>query len=106
MTKRYLVVYAKVPNSNFAGMSPDVLGCVSTGDTLEEMRSMMKEALESHLEAMAGDGEPAPEPHTTSVDFKDEDFEDVEYFVVEHLYITIPASVTNASPLHRAVTAA
>ncbi len=93
MTKRYLVVYAKCQGSNFAGHAPDVLGCVSVGDTLEEMRAMMKEALEFHLEGTAEDGDPIPEPHTTQVDFKDEDFEGVEYFVVEHVTVQAPDTI-------------
>jgi predicted RNase H-like HicB family nuclease len=91
MTRKYLVVYAKSPGSNFAGHAPDVLGCVSAGDTLEEMRRMMREALEFHFETMAEHGEQIPEPSVTSVQFKDEDFEDVEYFVVEHLVVKVPA---------------
>ena len=92
MTKKYLVVYAKVPGSNFAGYAPDVPGCVSAGDTLDEMRAMMREALEGHFEVMLGHGESIPEPAATTVEFKDEDFEDVEYFVVEHLQVKVPVS--------------
>ncbi|MBB6146657.1 putative RNase H-like HicB family nuclease [Silvibacterium bohemicum] len=90
MTKTFLVVYAKVPGKNFAGQAPDVPGCVSAGDTLEEMRVMMREGLESHFQVMTEYGERLPEPATTSVDFKDDDFEDVEYFVVEHLQVEMP----------------
>lgn len=90
MKKTYLVVYAKAQGSNFAGHAPDVLGCVSAGDTLEEMRAMMREALEFHFEGMMEHGETLPEPATTNVEFKDEDFEGVEYFVVEHLEVRIP----------------
>ena len=91
MRKTYLVVYAKVPGSNFAGHAPDVPGCVSAGDTLEEMRTMMREGLEAHLQLMSEYGETLPEPKATSIEFKDEDFEGVEYFVVEHLQIEFPS---------------
>jgi predicted RNase H-like HicB family nuclease len=90
MTKRYLVVYAKCKGSNFSGHAPDVPGCVSAGDTLEEMASMMREALEFHLSGMLEDGEAIPEPTTTDVELKDEDFEDVEYFVVQKLEVRVP----------------
>jgi predicted RNase H-like HicB family nuclease len=90
MTKRYLVVYAKCKSSNFSGHAPDVPGCVSAGDTLEEMQAMMREALEFHLSGMLEDGETIPEPTTTDVEMKDEDFEDVEYFVVQKLEVKIP----------------
>ena len=37
-------------------------GCVATGRTLDETKTKMREALESHLEVMAEYGGPAPEP--------------------------------------------
>ena len=91
MTKRYLVVSAKCKGSNFSGHAPDVPGCVSTGDTLEEMEAMMREALEFHLAGMLEDGERVPEPTTTDVELKDEDFEDVDYFVVQKLEVKVPS---------------
>ena len=58
---KYTVVIGKAPN-NYAAYSPDVLGCISVGDTPEEMREMIREALEFHLEGMLLDGHPIPEP--------------------------------------------
>ena len=92
MTNRYLVVYAKMKN-NFSGFAPDVPGCISSGHTLEEMRAMMNEGLTFHLEGTADDGDPIPVPHTMSVDFTEEDFEGVEYFVVEQLDVPVPAVI-------------
>ena len=101
VNRRYLVVYGKVPGSNFAGSAPDVPGCVSAGDTLEEMRSMMLEALTSHFEFMAEDGEAAPEPSATSVDFPPEYFEDVEYFVVETMNVPVPVEIDSNKRIER-----
>jgi predicted RNase H-like HicB family nuclease len=92
MIKNYLVVFGKCAGSNFSGHAPDVPGCVSVGDTLEEMRSMMREALEFHLQGLAAEGEPLPEPKTQNVEFKPEDFEDVEYFVIQKLAVDVPAT--------------
>jgi predicted RNase H-like HicB family nuclease len=94
MTNRYLVVYAKTA-TNFSGMAPDVDGCVSSGQTLEEMRAMLKEGLTFHLQGTAADGDPIPVPHTTQINFADDDFEGVEYFVVEHLDIPVPAVINS-----------
>ena len=55
----YLVVIQKA-GSNYCARSPDVLGCISTGDTVEQTRRAMKEALEGHLELMAEDGDELP----------------------------------------------
>jgi len=100
MTNRYLVVYAKTKN-NFSGFAPDVLGCVSSGETLEEMRAMMKEGLTLHLEGTADDGDPIPVPHARSVDFTDEDFEGVEYFIVENVEVAVPAFINPVQRIPR-----
>ena len=102
MTKRYLVVYAKCKGSNFSGHAPDVPGCVSAGDTLEEMEAMMREALEFHLSGMLEDGEMIPEPTTTDVELKDEDFEDVEYFVVQKLEVKVPTQTQTSESVQAA----
>ena len=58
---KYIVIIGKAPN-NYAAFSPDVLGCISVGKTPEEMREMIREALEFHLECLLLDGYPIPEP--------------------------------------------
>jgi len=102
MTKRYLVVYAKCIGSNFSGHAPDVPGCVSVGETLEEMNSMMREALEFHLEGMLEDGEAIPESTTMKVELKPEDFEGVEYFVVQKLEVAVPARTQTSGSVRAA----
>lgn len=49
---------------NYGAYVPDLPGCVTTGDTLDEVRAMMREAIEFHLDGMREDGEPTPEPST------------------------------------------
>jgi predicted RNase H-like HicB family nuclease len=102
MTKRYLVVYAKCKGSNFSGHAPDVPGCVSVGDTLDEMNTMMREALEFHLEGILEDGNSIPEPMTMSVDLKAEDFEDVDYFIVRQLEVKVPSHRQNSGSVRAA----
>jgi len=104
MTKNYLVVFSKCKGSNFSGHAPDVLGCVSVGDTLVEMTAMMREALEFHLETMSEHGEAIPEAVTTSVELKAEDFEDVEYYVIQRIEVNVPTheAVHETSESHQA----
>lgn len=90
MARMFLVVYAKSAGNNFAGQVPDAPGCFSAGRTLKQMRAMMREGLEGHLQVMSEFGMALPEPTTTNVEFKDEDFEGIEYFVVEHLKVEMP----------------
>ena len=61
-----LVVIGKTPN-NYCADAPDVLGCVSTGRTLEEMKANIREALEGHFELMLETGETLPEPTARAV---------------------------------------
>ena len=56
---KYTIVFEKAPN-NYAAFSPDIPGCVSTADTPEEMRLMIREAIEFHFECLQQDGEPVP----------------------------------------------
>jgi predicted RNase H-like HicB family nuclease len=90
MKRRYLAVFFKGPG-NYSGYLPDVPGCVSVGDTLPEMRTMMLEALEFHIEGIVEDGDPIPESVTTAVDFAQDDPEhDVDHCVVEWIEVEIP----------------
>lgn len=60
--QRYLVLIEGGPPSNYSAWSPDVPGCVATGATLEEVEREMRAAIALHLEGLADDGEPLPEP--------------------------------------------
>ena len=41
---------------------PDLPGCVAAGETLDEVKSLIREAMAMHTEAMREEGEPVPEP--------------------------------------------
>ena len=92
MTREYLVVYERGA-SNWSAFSPDVPGCGSLGDELEDTRSSMREALEVYLAESAKAGEPIPEATATKVDFNEFDpgHETKQYFV-EWLSVTLPHS--------------
>jgi predicted RNase H-like HicB family nuclease len=59
--KRYAIVIEKA-ESNYAGYVPDLPGCVATGATPAETESLLREAIELHLEGMREDGVEVPEP--------------------------------------------
>jgi predicted RNase H-like HicB family nuclease len=59
--EKYLILVEGGPPANYSAWSPDVLGCVATGDTLEEVEREMREALALHLEGMAQDGLQLPQ---------------------------------------------
>ncbi len=62
---RYLVVVEKGPTS-YGAYVPDLPGCIAVGDTKEEVVTLIREAIEFHLEGMAQDGQPIPQPTSTS----------------------------------------
>ncbi len=41
---------------------PDLPGCHTQGETLEEALAMAKEAIEGYLETLEGEGTPLPKP--------------------------------------------
>jgi predicted RNase H-like HicB family nuclease len=58
---RYAIVIEKA-ESNYSAYVPDLPGCVATGATVEETESLLREAIDLHLEGMREDGLPIPEP--------------------------------------------
>ena len=66
MKLKYAVVFERSRN-NYGAYVPDLPGCVSVGDTWEEMQDMIKEAITFHIEDMLECGEPLPQP-TMSVE--------------------------------------
>lgn len=47
---------------NYSAYFPDLPGSIATGETLDEVKQRMREALELHLRGMREDGLPIPEP--------------------------------------------
>ena len=61
MNMRYTIMIERGPQ-NFSAYAPDFPGCVAAADTEEETVSLMKEALEMHIEDMRQRGESIPQP--------------------------------------------
>ena len=59
--KRYAIVVEDA-GTNLAAYVPDLPGCVATGATVAEVEDAIREAIRMHLEGMAEDGLPIPEP--------------------------------------------
>ncbi len=62
MARNYIALIRKEADSDFGVEFPDLPGCVTAGVTLDEAAAMAREALALHLEGMAEEGEPLPEP--------------------------------------------
>ena len=66
---RYAIVIEKA-ESNYSAYVPDLPGCTTTGNTVEETVRNIREAIMGHLEAMAETSEPIPDP-SVLVDYVD-----------------------------------
>lgn len=62
---RYLVIVEKGPTS-YGAHVPDLPGCIAAGETKEEVLSLIREAIEFHIEGLKLDGQPIPPPSSTS----------------------------------------
>ena len=62
---QYLVVIERGPTS-FGAYVPDLPGCVAVGESLPEVETLIREAIEFHVEGLRGEGQPVPEPSSTS----------------------------------------
>lgn len=66
---RYAVVIEK-GEKNYSAYVPDVPGCVSAGNTVDETLQNIREALLFHFDGMREDGDAIPNPETL-VDYVD-----------------------------------
>jgi predicted RNase H-like HicB family nuclease len=73
---RYPVVVHKDPDSDYGVTVPDVPGCFSAGETMDEALTQVVEAIEGHLEGLLMDVQPIPPPksiefHRNNPDYRD-----------------------------------
>lgn len=61
---RFVAFVHKDPDSAYGISFPDVPGCISAGDTLEEVSVMGIEALAGHIRWLEADGDPVPTPRS------------------------------------------
>lgn len=57
----YVVIYEK-GDSSYGAYVPDLPGCITVGETLEETQTLIQEAIEFHIEGLQEDGDPVPTP--------------------------------------------
>jgi predicted RNase H-like HicB family nuclease len=62
---KYLVIIEET-GIGYSAFSPDLLGCVATGSSKEEVENNMKDAVAFHLEEMDQEGQEIPKPHSFS----------------------------------------
>jgi predicted RNase H-like HicB family nuclease len=65
-----ILIIVERTETGYAAYSPDVPGCIATGESKAEVERAMQEALEFHLEGLREDGitVPPPESYATMVE--------------------------------------
>ena len=58
---KYAVIYEPT-TTGYSAFAPDLPGCIATGQTLQQTRERMHEAIHWHLKSMREDGEAIPVP--------------------------------------------
>jgi predicted RNase H-like HicB family nuclease len=60
----YLVVVEKGPKS-FGAYVPDLPGCIVAGESREEVLTLIREAIDFHIEGLKENGQPIPPPSSS-----------------------------------------
>ncbi len=60
----YAVIIEAATDGSFSAYVPDLPGCVACGDSQDEVKSLIREAIGMHLESLRQHGETIPTPTT------------------------------------------
>jgi len=60
----YIAVIERAADGTFSAYVPDLPGCVTSGDSLDEARRLIEEAVGLHLESLRAHGDFVPPPAT------------------------------------------
>ena len=64
---KYAVIIEK-GDDGYGAYVPDLPGCIAAGETREEVRKLIREAIEFHIEGLKEDGISVPAP-ASSIEF-------------------------------------
>ena len=70
--RRYTVLFEPAEEGGYVATCPALPGLVTEGDTLDEAREMVRDAIRGYLESLRKDGLPAPEDIPLSEPVKEE----------------------------------
>ena len=62
----YVVVIEKADDGSYSAYVPDLPGCVSCGETLDEVRKLIEQAVNLHIDSLRSHGELVPPPTATT----------------------------------------
>lgn len=107
------IVIHKDADSDYGVTVPDLPGCFSAGETLDETLTMAKEAIELHIEGLIAEGLSVPSPTSIEKHKSNRDFSGGTWALVsiddsklrtnaKRLSITVPERVLDAMDQHAA----
>jgi predicted RNase H-like HicB family nuclease len=65
MSRKYVVVIERA-DGNYSAYVPDLPGCVSVGDNVDECEAAIHEAIQGHIQVMRDEGLTVPEPSSVA----------------------------------------
>ena len=80
---RYPIVIHKDKGTSYGVIVPDLPGCFSAGDTLDETFAMAREAIQCHIEGLLMDGDAIPELQPIQHHLSDPDLADGVWALVD-----------------------
>jgi len=64
---KYVYVIEQATDGSYSAFVPDLPGCTTSGDTADEVRQNIKDAVATYIESLREHNEPVPPP-TSAVD--------------------------------------
>ncbi len=80
---RYPIVIHKDPDSDYGVTIPDLPGCFSAGESIEEALDMARDAILCHVEGLLLDDEPVPLPSSVETYQNHPEFRDGIFMLIE-----------------------
>jgi antitoxin HicB len=63
---RYVYVIERAADGSYSAYVPDLPGCTTCGDTVEEVKQNIGEAVSLYVESLKEHGEPVPPPNSST----------------------------------------
>ena len=79
MRTDYPIVIHKDPDSDYCVTVPDLPGCITAGNTLDDAQSQAAEAIQCHIEGMLLYNEPIPQPRDVAFHQHNPDYADGQW---------------------------
>ena len=70
------MLFTRILDTDYCVIVPDLPGCITAGDTLEDVQNQVLEAIQCHIEGMLLDGELVPEARSIAYHKNNPDYAD------------------------------